>query len=129
MRIKVEFEGADKIQTFLNVFPKKSLKQIDRQLADWAKFLCAYLKENHPWVNRTGRLRRSHRWEKKGEAWYEISADPRREGAAKNYGMFLEYGTRKMPPYPWFRPAYFRFAKLIGQDVKKAVVRAARESR
>jgi len=26
-------------------------------------------------------------------------------GGAVEYGKFLEFGTRNMPPYPWFRPA------------------------
>ena len=125
----MEVQGKDRLVQFLIKFPPQVNKEVDARLAGWARYLHSYLKTNHPWRNRTGRLKRSHRWEKKAPLWYEISADPRREGAAKNYGMFLEYGTRTMPPYPWFRPAYYKFAKVIAQDIKQAVIKAGRASK
>jgi len=30
-------------------------------------------------------------------------------GTNVEYGAYLEFGTRKMPPYPWFRPAIIQF--------------------
>jgi len=30
-------------------------------------------------------------------------------GSNVEYGVYLEFGTRDMPPYPWFRPAILEF--------------------
>jgi len=38
------------------------------------------------------------------DATYEI-------GTSTEYGQYLEYGTRDMPPYPWFRPAIADFRR------------------
>jgi HK97 gp10 family phage protein len=63
---------------------------------------------NHPWQNRTGQLEDSI-----------FAAEPEYKGeeivsfwGAHFPALFLEYGTVKMPAYPFLRPAFDKVARL-----------------
>jgi hypothetical protein len=65
-------------------------------------------RDNHPWQSETGQLESSvfaaePEW--KGDHIYAI-------WGAHSPALFLEYGTVKMPPYPFLRPAADRAYKL-----------------
>jgi HK97 gp10 family phage protein len=42
------------------------------------------------------------------------------------YGEYLEYGTKKMKPRPWLRPAMKNNEELIRKTIANAVIRALR---
>ena len=70
----------------------------------------------------TGNLRNSIR--------YEIHAEPRSPygvvGTTQKdppYGQYLEYGTSKVAPRPWLRPAMEKNNEWIRQSIAKAVGR------
>lgn len=61
---------------------------------------------------------------------YEIHAEPRSPygvvGTTQKdppYGQYLEYGTSKVAPRPWLRPAMEKNNEWIRQSIAKAVVR------
>lgn len=64
-------------------------------------------------VSRTGRLARS------------LDIVPSADGlnaritTRLDYGAFLEFGTRRMPAYPWLGPAVARHAAGFRQDIRK----------
>lgn len=69
---------------------------------------------------RTGRLQRSIRYEKEkapGEVSMEIIADGHEEGKI-SYASFVEYGTRKMMPRPYIRPALNEYIGAFEDGVK-----------
>jgi hypothetical protein len=82
------------------------IRNVTRAAADIAR-------ANHPWLNRTGQLEAS-----------VFAAEPRRHGdkifaiwGAHFPALFLEYGTVKMEPYPFLRPAAdqaYRLANFAG---------------
>lgn len=53
------------------------------------------------------------------------------------YGRFIEYGTSKFPPHPWFRPATERaapamrteMAKRLGKGIEREAARLAKSFR
>lgn len=70
----------------------------------------------------TGNLRNSIR--------YEVHAEPRSPygvvGTTQKdppYGQYLEYGTSKVAPRPWLRPAMEKNNEWIRKSIAKAVVR------
>jgi len=93
-------------------------------LEDWAKHMKNYTQVNHPWMTRTGRLERSHFAERVNPLFWKVVADARREGATKNYAMFLEYGTSHNAPHPWFGPAVETHRDFFKRDAKKVLERA-----
>ncbi len=64
----------------------------------------------------TGRLRGSitHRVK------YEEEKVIGEVGTDVEYGIYLEYGTSKMPPYPFMGPAYDKNEQLIGDKIETA---------
>jgi HK97 gp10 family phage protein len=47
---------------------------------------------------------------------------------AANYGIYVEFGTRKMPARPYFTPAVDRMRPVFEEVVRQAVERAIREA-
>lgn len=77
------------------------------------------LPENPPAPD-TGNLRESIRYEvhKEGGEVYGIVGSTQKE---PNYAVYTEYGTTKMWPRPWLRPAMRSNSDFIKQTISKAV--------
>ena len=137
MKLTIRLEGYERLVAELPNVGVRAYKAVDEVLGEWAVALWAYLKQNHPWETRTGRLMKSHYYQKNSGDWttmepieWEIGADTRLKGSAKNYAMFLEFGwlhykTGKFLIFPWFRPAYEKFKMEIWKQVYQSVLRKA----
>ena len=79
------------------------------------------LPENPPAPD-TGNLRESIRYEvhKEGGEVYGIVGSTQKD---PNYAVFTEYGTSKMAPRPWLRPAMRKNNDFIRSTISKAVKR------
>lgn len=71
----------------------------------------------------TGNLRNSIRYEidSKGKEVYGIVGTTQKE---PDYGVYTEYGTTKMAPRPWLRPAMQKNNELIRKSISNAVSRS-----
>lgn len=80
-------------------------------------------KPYHPPFRQSGKLMRSVRWEKVNKYGIRVVANVL-------YGIFLEFGTRKMSPRPFLRPAIWnnraRIRKILG--AKKGISISKQES-
>lgn len=95
----------------------------EKVLEKWSRNILNYVKTNHPWKSRTGRLEQSHRFARIGKLHWQVSADTRMGGGDKNYAIFLEYGRKNQRPYPWFGPAAELHRKIIANDMKDSIKR------
>lgn len=77
------------------------------------------LPENPPAPD-TGNLRESIRYEvhKEGKEVYGIVGSSQMD---ENYAVYTEYGTTKMAPRPWLKPAMENNADFIKKTISKAV--------
>lgn len=68
----------------------------------------------------TGNLRESIRYEvhKEGKEVYGIVGSTQKD---PNYAVYTEYGTKKMFPRPWLRPAMRKNNEFIRSKIAKAV--------
>jgi len=64
----------------------------------------------HPWKTQTGNNSRSIKFEAKGLEGKVYSTS--------GYGGFLETGTARMPPFPYFRPALDRNVHKLPEGIK-----------
>lgn len=131
----IELVGYKRVTEKLKEMSPKAYVAVDKVLGEWAVTLWAYLRVNHPWKSRTGRLVRSHYYRKNSgdvktmePIEWEVGADTRRKGTVKNYAMFLEFGwthykTGQFLMFPWFRPAFERFKGAIIKQVKESIKR------
>jgi len=100
IKFSVELEGWEKLIAELPKTSIKAYRALDKVLGEWAVTLWAYCKQNHPWKSRTGRLMKSHYYQKNSGNWktmepieWEVGADTRRNGTSKNEWKF---GSRLM---------------------------------
>lgn len=77
------------------------------------------LPENPPAVD-SGNLRESIRYEihKEGKEVYGVVGSTQKD---PNYAVYTEYGTSKMAPRPWLRPAMRKNSEFIKYTISKAV--------
>jgi hypothetical protein len=76
----------------------------------------------HPWKNRTGNNMLSIKSEVSGMGENEVVDPEGIEGAVystSGYGGFLETGTSRMPPYPYFKPAADRHQGKLPENIRK----------
>jgi len=87
----------------VNKASEKGLKDVIVDIAN------AVIKD-HPWKTRTGNNSRSIKYEAKGlkGAVYSTSG----------YGGYLETGTSRMHPYPYFKPALDRHKGKLPGNIK-----------
>lgn len=75
---------------------------------------------NNPPARDTGNLRESIRYEvhKEDKEVYGVVGSTQKD---PNYAVYTEYGTTKMAPRPWLRPAMKDNADFIKKTIAKAV--------
>lgn len=126
---EIVFKGADEIAALFDEFPRQIAKRVALQsLLAAAKPFVTALKDNVP--VRTGNLRKSINARKAQPGRYAPKSDevkiiigPRssKSGADGFYGRFLEYGTRKMKPRPWYRPVFDSQSQSMKSNLAKEV--------
>lgn len=113
-RERFEMQSAIKIEVKLNRFPEigsRMRTMLSAALRKTAFDLEANAKDTVP--VRTGNLKNSIQTEMKGDLNAEVQV-----GA--NYGIFVEYGTRRMSARPYMRPS--------AEHVKDAFVEACKQA-
>lgn len=75
----------------------------------------------------TGNLRNSIRYEVHGQDSKEVYGIVGTTQKDPNYGEYLEYGTTKIAPRPWLRPAMERNESWIRSTLTKAAAKAFKE--
>lgn len=77
---------------------------------------------NNPPAPDTGNLRNSIRWElhNEGREVYGIVGSTQKD---PDYAVYTEYGTTKMAPRPWLRPAMEKNNEWIRKSIANAVAR------
>ena len=116
VEISVEIKGLQEFKNKLNRFSNETKKEVDDAIQKTALFIEAKGKTFAP-VD-TGRLRNSIHYRKTAEYEAEVIV-----GA--HYGAFVEFGTTRMRPQPYLRPAV-NFAKPYGAALIKAAVEKAK---
>ena len=71
---------------------------VDTVLNAGAERIAEYARTNHPWQNQTGETEASIHTEQTGN--HEVAV------VAGGASIFLEWGTVKMPPFPFLAPAF-----------------------
>lgn len=82
----------------------------------WAKKGEGYAKRNRAWNDQTGHARDSLYGEAEGNTIYIGTVN-------KEYGLYLELGTRRMRAYPIIMPTIFEIAPLYYSDVTRMIQR------
>lgn len=105
MAEKYEVEGFKELNKALKIFPENVERRILRSMAQaGGQVVVKAARENVP--VKTGKLKKGIiRRSKKGPKTagrVEVSVGPSQDVF---YGMFLEFGTSKIPATPWLRPA------------------------
>lgn len=80
----------------------------------------------NPPARDTGNLTNSIRWEihNEGKEIYGIVGSSQLD---ENYAVYTEYGTTKMAPRPWLRPAMEKNNEWIRKSIANAVARTFKE--
>ena len=118
IEITCDVKGVEEFQEALRNFDSAIQKQVHRQLASWAADVKALAKQLVP--VRTGHLRSS--------IYAKISEWVAEIGAEATYGLFVEFGTRRMRARPYLYPAIQHHLPHLEQIILDALDAAKGEA-
>jgi HK97 gp10 family phage protein len=104
----------DRVREAIEVATTEELQLTSQSVVDMAKQLCP--------VGETGNLRRSIRWEWKGEMATRIGSDV-------DYAPDVEFGTRDRPAQPFLFPAFDYNEPIFRQTLNQRVSNELRKVR
>jgi HK97 gp10 family phage protein len=116
---RVIVEGIEKLQEKLEKLVDGAREEVVRSLDKSALMVLRSAQQKCP--VRTGNLRASLTKEVSKDDLYAVV------GTKVHYAPYVEYGTRKMAPRAYLRPAYLENEKSIKEMLKGAVMEAVRK--